>query len=153
MFEYLAGMLLTCAGFVAFGHAEQRRTVLVIAANWVLGWGYNEAFGTFTPWVWSTFIDTCAAFVILRHPAGNAQRLIGATYATQIALHGAYGVATLRGMAPDAILYWTWLTVIAWSQLAMVWLWGLWGGGKRLYRGWFRGPVAVAGGKDHGGQR
>jgi hypothetical protein len=153
MLEYLTGMLLTCAAFVAFGHDEQRRTVLVIAANWLLGWGYNEAFGTFTPWVWSTFIDTCAAFIILRHPAGNAQRLIGATYATQIALHGAYGVATLRNMHPDALLYWQWLTVIAWSQLAMVWIWGAYGGGKRWYSSVVRHPVAVVGGKDRGGKR
>jgi hypothetical protein len=119
MNEYMIGLLLIAGPLAVCGRGAIARCAAIIILNWVAGYEFNELFGTFTPWVWTTMIDTIAAAVILWHPAGRWQAVIGATYVLQIACHSAFAAWSW-----GAHSYWLTLTAIAWVQLMILGTWG-----------------------------
>lgn len=119
MNEYFIGLMVVAMPLVLLSRGALARCSAVIILNWVLGYAFNEAFSTFTPWAWSTILDTISAIIVLWHPAGRWQALIGVTYALQLICHYAFALA--RWHPHD---YWFVLTAIAWVQLMILGAWG-----------------------------
>lgn len=65
-------------------------------------------------------VDGLAATVILFHPAGKAQSLIGLTYLLQIGVHAG---RLMNGDQADFWLYWLSLSILAFLQLLILGGW------------------------------
>jgi hypothetical protein len=67
-------------------------------------------------------VDALAAWVILWHPAGKVQSLIGLTFLLQIGVHTG---RILNGVNADLFNYWLGLSLLAFLQLGLVGGWWL----------------------------
>lgn len=66
--------------------------------------------------------DAIAGIVVLIHPYGKVQRLIGLTFLLQMGVHAG---RLLNGDNADLNLFWQGLSVLAFLQLILVGGWGL----------------------------
>jgi hypothetical protein len=131
---YLTGLVITLvlSAIVGLCNPDPReklwRTASAIALVWALGKLYISNTGNYDPWEFNLFIDSAAMAVILWHPAGRPQAVIGWLYMLQMAYHSYYGSRELLGYSNDVVLYYLALTVIAWSQLLTLGIWcgGIW---------------------------
>jgi hypothetical protein len=137
MIAYLSMLLLIAGPMALIGRGAVERCASVLMLNWLAGYCFNAWFGTFTPWAWSALIDTVSAVVILWHPAGRAQAILGGSYVAQLVCHFLYAATSIWTQHE----YWQALTFIAWAQLAVLGIWGakvgyssiaghFWGGDK-----------------------
>jgi len=138
---YVIPLLVICACSLT-GREQMIRTAMAILANWIINSGFVLATGIYDPWWFFLATDALTAWVILYHPAGKAQALIGYTYIAQILMHCVYAVSN-SVLAEYA--YWQILTAIAFVQLLLLggWIGGFW---WRRYSDHSRnsfGPVAT----------
>lgn len=99
------------------------RVAGVVLANWCAGTVFIWQTRNFDPWEFNLFIDSLAMMVVLWHPAGKAQVLLGLLYIGQICLHIVYGSRELLSYPNDILFYYNALTVIAWAQLLVLGGW------------------------------
>lgn len=137
---YLAPLLVV-ALLSTTGTKPMLRTALALVANWIANTAYVMATGDYSPWGWFIATDAAAAWIVLWHPAGRVQSLVGWCFMAQILLHGVYAIS-------DPILaarpYWEALTIIAFLQLLFLGGWIIGHGGKAAYRAWGRRRSGVA---------
>jgi hypothetical protein len=119
MNSYVVALLLIAGPLALIGRGAIERCAAVIILNWIAGYVFNETFGTFTPWIWSTIIDVLAASIILLPIAGRWQAVLAVSYILQIVCHFVYGI-NFWGQHQ----YWAVLTFIAWGQLLILGVWG-----------------------------
>ena len=81
------------------GTPSLNRAGWAMAGNMALVWAAQALSGSYTPWLAFTCIDAATAFVVLAHPAGRSQAMIGAIYVLQIITHVAFGAAGAHGDA------------------------------------------------------
>lgn len=98
-----------------------------ILANFMAGIIFELSTGILDHWGFNILIDSITALIIIARPAGRAQSLLVVSYCVQIAMHGAYGVLWIKGIA-EATPYYNWLTGVAWIQLFILggWCAGHW---------------------------
>jgi hypothetical protein len=76
-----------------YGPPSLCRTAWALAGNMLAIWAAQYASGSYTPWQAFLIIDVITAYIVLAHPAGRTQALIGAIYVAQIIAHVAFGAA------------------------------------------------------------
>ena len=94
---------------------------------------------------WYIVIDALSGWAVLAHPAGWAQKLIGALFALMVSFHIGFLIADHPATVID---YLHWLTWAGWLQWAVLASWGLYDAGKMgvdRARGRFAAPPAGAG--------
>jgi hypothetical protein len=82
------------------------RTACALVVNLALAWAAMTFLPSIVAW-WAVVaviaaVDTCTAFVVLRHPTSTPQAFIGAVLAVQVMFHGAYFFV---GEGPATALY------------------------------------------------
>ena len=123
------------------------RSFAAVAVIWAAGAAYVSETRIYDPWPLSMALDIMAAMIILRHPAGLFQALLGVLFMLQIAMHIGYAAAKGNGSA-DIYLYYDALTYAGWVQLMVLSGWASGRLGKdRIDRAWRR--VAPTSGRTH----
>ncbi len=118
MLEYAIPLIaLTCLACIQGGAV--RRAAFIIMMNWVMGTIFVLATHNYTPWLFSTAIDSGAAYLILTRRSGHIPALIGVTYLLQVAIHGGFALSN----NPDQYQYWQILTGFAFLQLLLLGGW------------------------------
>lgn len=117
------------------GNAQMVRTALAIFANYWINTAFVLVSGNYDPWWFYMATDAITAWVILIHPAGRPQSLIGWSFMVQVMIHAVYGASKLINPAFDtysaSFAYWQILLSVAFLQLVIL---GGWVGGH----GWRR---------------
>lgn len=109
------------------------RSMVTVAGIWVAGASYVAETGIYDPWQLSIALDVMAATIILRHPAGVYQALLGVLFILQIAMHIGYAGAKWQG-GGNPYLYYDAVTYAAWVQLLVLSGWA----SERLSENWLR---------------
>lgn len=130
------GILATTVACMLLGSHVIRLCSAVLFLNWATHSSFTFATGLYDPWYFLAVLDGLSAALLLTHPASKLQVILGATYASQILMHLAYGGLKLFGRFPDYDMYYDMLTIVAWAQLFV-----LGGGvsgdiGRRIYHSW-----------------
>lgn len=137
-----------------------RRVSLVLTLNWLLALGAVAVFHDKEPWAAFFLIDTVAAVLVLRHPRGAIQQVIGSFYAVQIVAHVTYMLVVHHypgDIAPAKRYYHLMLDTGGGLQIATLLAGTIYGACKRIaYRarrsgGSFRAAGAVRPFDAHGG--
>jgi len=130
----IIGTVIAC--FIGGSHTV-RLCGAVLLMNWVVLSAAIWATKIYDPWYFSFALDFLCGAILLAHPAGRAQAMLGASFITQMIMHLAYGSLLLTGRSANYEIYYNMLTIVAWVQLAIVW--GYAGGdiGGRIYRSRF----------------
>jgi hypothetical protein len=137
----LIQMLYTLGLLAAIALAHHERCPLLVRAAWVLAANFVAcnlaavATGQFAPVAWLLFIDVASAIVMLWHPAGRTQAILGAVYIVQLGLHAAHWGAGTDG---SPVFYLSMLNVGGGLQIAFLFYGAINGDGRR--------SVAAAGG-------
>ena len=127
---YGAGLTLAALAAWARGGEGLRRTAVALVANWALVMTGQVITGAYAPWGWFLILDLATAFVVVWHPAGRPQALIGGVLVLQVLVHLAFGAAPGHGDNVRAYLDiigaggWLCIASLAWGALH--------GPGKRL---------------------
>lgn len=108
------------------------RTAMAIGGAWAFLLLVHLLFETNWPWFTMICVNMVAAWIVLNHPAGIVQALIGSLYLVQIAMLAGYGWAHMEGGYDHsrAVLCWEWSSIIGFIKLALL---GVWSGGE-LFR-------------------
>lgn len=134
--SYVMGLLVVSSLLLWAGNAKKSvrgqvwRVVLVIMLNWCCGVTYITATGDQAPWEFNILIDTLSAFAILSNPVSRPQAYIGICYLAQICAHTAYGIREFFKFPNDVVFYYDALTLVAWTQLAVMGMWACGIGGS-----------------------
>jgi len=142
----VAVMVLAVFVFACFKDSPMLRAALAILVNWILCTGLVYLSHNYTPWIGWLIIDTVTAWVVMWHPAGKAQSLIGALYIVQIGFHCAFGIDGFTGTSGvdfQSAASGFYLDILSWigrGQLAVL----IAGGGYGLHRR-FRGGARFRG--------
>lgn len=106
------------------GSAQMKRTALALLAVLAISFFLN-AWLVWPSENWALAmlaVDAIAATVILFHPAGKAQSLIGLTFLLQMGVHAG---RVMNGDQADLTLYWWMLSIAAFAQLFIAGGWWL----------------------------
>lgn len=128
MTEYMVTLLAVLA-LTALVDRPSFFAGLVIAWNFAANEAFVRATGWHDGWLFFSLTDGVAAVVLTstRRDFGKVGAAISAIYATQVLMHFAYWLSPNA----SAYFYWQSLTSMAFVQLLILALGGLYGGGRR----------------------
>lgn len=130
----LVQTLFTVGLLLAVAAAHHHRCPLLMRSAWVLAANFIAcnlaavATGRFAPVEWLLLIDVASAILMLWHPAGRTQAILGMVYIVQLGLHGVHWAA---GETGSAVFYLTMLNVGGGLQIAFLLSGAVNGDGRR----------------------
>ena len=122
----LVQMLYTVGLLLAVALAHHERCPMLVRAAWVLAANFIAcnlaavATGRFAPVEWLLVIDVASAIVMLWHPAGRTQAVLGIVYIVQLGVHAVHWAADI---GDGSVIYLTMLNAGGGLQIAFL-LWG-----------------------------
>ncbi len=124
----LAAMLIAVSlTYTRTPDTQLARSAVAIVGNWIAGFSFIALTGWYDCWPFNILLDTATAVLILWHPAGRWQSMLGVSYCLQICFHAGYGLNALdlfgQGSSADTWKYYNALTLVAWFQLMIVGGW------------------------------
>jgi hypothetical protein len=134
----LIQMLFTLGLLVGVALAHHEHCPLLVRSAWVLAANFLAcnlvaiAAGTHAPVVWLFLIDVVSAIVMLWHPAGRTQAILGAVYVVQLGLHYVFWAAAPAGAAA---FYLSMLNVGGGIQIAFLIMGAINGDGRKVHDG------------------
>lgn len=112
-----------------WGDTGLRRTACALLGNWVACTVAVIVLNSWAPWPMFILFDAAAARIVLAHPSGKPQAIIGAIYLFQIAFHVAFA---LVGSSAATLLYLDMLAFGAWLQVGTLAGGAIYGGGRKV---------------------
>jgi hypothetical protein len=126
---FFAALAFTATLAIRDGDPGLRRTAFAMLGNWVACTVAVIVLHDFTPWFMFALFDMAAARVVLMHPSGRPQAIIGVIYLFQIVFHVSYA---LVGSSAAALLYLDMLSFGAWLQVGTLAGGAIYGGGRKV---------------------
>lgn len=126
---FFAALCVACTLAIKAGEPGLRRTAFAMLMNWIGCTVAVLVLHTWTPWPMFILFDAAAARVVLAHPAGRPQAIIGAIYVFQIVFHAVYA---LVGSSAAALPYLDMLAFGGWLQVGTLAGGAIYGGGRKI---------------------
>lgn len=127
---YVMPLLVVVAMVATTGIFNMLRTALALLAAWAVKSAAVYASGIFDLWLFFMIVDAAAAWVVLYHPAGRIQSIIGGLILAKFMVHGIYGLSKFfNPESVDGFAYIHLLDIVGFLELGLL---GGWAGGRGI---------------------